>query len=504
MERRKALAVAFSCAACWLALGLCGSIFSARSPAGKVSLPMSLAGTTRKFSPAQLAEDFQITRRALEQGHIGIYRYTSKAVMDGVFDRMAMSLDKPMDALEFYRLMAATVAAIKCGHTGVELPTNIREEIHTQTPLLPVRVRILDKKVFVFRDFSSPNGDLAGGEIRSVNGVQASQIVETMLAATPGDGDAQTSRPLHIGGWRFAEHLVTLLGLTSPYDLAIFDRRMNSEKTVTVNGVALPKLREAWRARYPQDQPSARGADLAYHDGGRIAVMTIRNFEGFADAGRQQRLEAFLGEAFQEFQAKRTPTLIIDLRNNGGGYDHLGALLLAYLVDKPFKHYEDIVMNNRTFDFLTYAVGNATIQESFLEKKADGRYHLTGHPTWGTRQPVKPTFTGKVFVVINGRSFSTTSEFIAQAHFHRRATFIGEEAGGNYYGNTAGFMPVIELPNTRLRVEVPLVAYRLAVSGYPHKTRGLLPNHTVAYTIEELLSGLDKEMELALSLARNP
>src|SRR5215210_7293731 len=84
----------------------------------------------------------------------------------------------------------------------------------------------------------------------------------------------------------------------------------------------------------------------------------------------------------------------------------------------------------------------------------------------------KPTFTGKVFILINGGSFSTTSEFLSQAHFHKRATFIGEESAGGYYGNSSGFMPVVTLPNTKLAVRVPLMTYYMAVSGYKAASHG--------------------------------
>ena len=50
-----------------------------------------------KFSPQQLAEDFQVARRSLEEGHSGIYRYTSKAELDRIFDAAAGSLTRPME-----------------------------------------------------------------------------------------------------------------------------------------------------------------------------------------------------------------------------------------------------------------------------------------------------------------------------------------------------------------------------------------------------------------------
>src|SRR2546421_9622452 len=92
------------------------------------------------IEPAQLAEDFRILRQALEEGHSGIYRYTAKADLDRLFDQAAKALDRPMTCVEFYRVVAPVVAAIKCGHTGVGLPEAIRTSAKSKTPILPLQV----------------------------------------------------------------------------------------------------------------------------------------------------------------------------------------------------------------------------------------------------------------------------------------------------------------------------------------------------------------------------
>jgi hypothetical protein len=51
-------------------------------------------------------------------------------------------------------------------------------------------------------------------------------------------------------------------------------------------------------------------------------------------------------------------------------------------------------------------------------------------------------------------------------------------------------------------VYVPLVSYHLAVGGCKQATHGIVPDHPVRYRIEDLLKGTDKELDLALELAR--
>jgi hypothetical protein len=103
---------------------------------------------------------------------------------------------------------------------------------------------------------------------------------------------------------------------------------------------------------------------------------------------------------------------------------------------------------------------------------------------------------------MNGDCASTTAEFPSLAHFHRRATFIGEESGGAYRGNTSGAVPAVTLPSTKLTLYVPLVSYYLAVGYSSDPRRGVSPDYPAHYTIDELLKGSDKELALALALAR--
>ncbi len=53
-------------------------------------------------------------------------------------------------------------------------------------------------------------------------------------------------------------------------------------------------------------------------------------------------------------------------------------------------------------------------------------------------------------------------------------------------------MPALTLPNTKLIVYVPLVTYHMAVSGYQAAAQGVVPDHPIRYTIEEVLEGTDK------------
>jgi hypothetical protein len=436
--------------------------------------------------PDKLREDFRILRGALEEGHPGIYRYTPKAELDQRFDQAEKALDRPMNVYEFYRIVAPVVAAVKCGHTGAR----VSPDLDKGKPRLPLVVRVLDDKIDVLRDLSGSDATLAGQEIRAVNGVAADKIGQTMLAATSGDGDVQTARLRRISGSNFATNLIDLLGLESPYTVTLQDAKKGREHTVKLEGIDAAKLQE------PRPKESAT---LTFLDDGKIANLKINRFGGTAN---KKDLKAFFRDSFTEIDKKKSGVLILDLRDNGGGADELGKLLLSFLIDEPFQYYDDLVLNKLDFSFQKYTSQKRALPADMMQRQPNGKYRLVKHPNWGTQQPSKPTFRGKVYILINGNSFSTTSEFLSHAHARKRATFIGEESGGGYYGNTSGPGALLTLPNTKLQAYVPLMTYYMAVRDYKAASHGVVPDYPVKYTIEELCEAKDKELALALELAR--
>jgi hypothetical protein len=361
-------------------------------------------------------------------------------------------------------------------------------------------VKVLGSKAYIFRDYAK-GGALAGMEIQSINGVPAAHIISTMLAAESQDGDVQTSRQRNIGGY-FALNLITLLGFRAPYEVVLADTGSNRTEKVQVAGLKREELIKMSKTLFPQDQPRKDFAGLKFLDNGQIAYLTYSSFGTNTGEG-----QAFMKRSFEAIQSNGSRALILDLRGNGGGEDELGKLLFSYLVDKPFKYYDDLIVNKMSFSFFpkyTDDHNDFAIPEGAGQLRADGRFHALDHPNLGLQHPNKPTFAGAVYILIDGGCFSTTSEFLTAVHSHHRATFIGEESAGGYYGNTSGAVVRITLPNTKLGLYLPLVSYYMSVEGnHEHEAaRGVIPDFPVKPTIADLVAGVDKDFQQALQLAR--
>jgi hypothetical protein len=86
-------------------------------------------------------------------------------------------------------------------------------------------------------------------------------------------------------------------------------------------------------------------------------------------------------------------------------------------------------------------------------------------------------------------------------HHLKRATFIGEETGGGYYGNNSGLQTIVTLPNSKARLRLPMYEYWNAVPGYDGRRRGTLPDYLVETKASNLLRSVDEQLELVLKLA---
>lgn len=464
---------------------------------------------TPAFDPAktytvkQLKEDFTILRDALEKGHGGMYRYTPKKEMDKMLDVIYKNLTKPKTELEFFMALKLLIAKVNDGHTSISLSSPYMAHMEKLPVVFPINLRFVDGKVYLFRNYSEKPDFEMGGELVSINGNPISEIVKALLPLIPSDAHVETSKFYMLQSTvYFGMYYVFLYGETSSYSIEYRPPGETGIKSIKVKGIKVGDITRIFNERYPNADKQRPPISLEYKDG--IPVLTIRTFEEDAYPGANISYPEFLAKTFKEFDEKKVKHLVIDLRRNGGGSDEFGKILAAYLLDKPFMYYKALEIKNNTFDFLKYTdtpPAQRTLPEGRYKRNARGWCDVLGHPNLGEQKNLQPTFKGKVFILIDGRSFSATGETTSVIHFHKKAVFVGEECGSGYYGNTSGFKVRLTLPNTNLRVVVPLVRYTMAVSGYA-ADRGIIPEYPVSPTIQDLLDEKDVQLEYVLDLIK--
>ena len=105
-------------------------------------------------------------------------------------------------------------------------------------------------------------------------------------------------------------------------------------------------------------------------------------------------------------------------------------------------------------------------------------------------------------MLIDGGTFSTASDAAAHIRHLTSATFIGEETGGTYEGNTSGMNAELTLPHSRFRVRIGLYGYYSRVAPPRAPGRGVLPDHPAPRRVADVIAGRDAPLERAVTLAR--
>ena len=483
-----------------LAFGVYGAGVPARAVAQTNSATQA---EPQLLSVANAQADFDLMRRALEEAHSGLYRYSPKSEMDRMFAANRSRLNRPMTRTEFVPVVAETLAQIRCGHTGMTLDEDTQKQI-AAARLFPLRLRLEGQRVLVQSNDTPDDQTIKpGAEILEINDKKVSAIVNQLMPGLTGDGDVETGRKAKLQGG-FERLYWINIDKTSSFTVKAKDSA-GKIFTSKLNGVL-----EADRSKNQNPVNADLKASLARLDWttGNLTVRFLKDpdvaeirIRGFGGNDYPKWME----DTFKMLSEKGTKSLIIDLRGNGGGADMYGAMLVSYLTDKPFRYFDhiDVITINPSFkEYSDWRGDEAKLLERMTRNPSGGfLVNEKGHPGVVEQPPSKYPFMGKVFVLIDGGTFSTAADFCAVTHHLKRATFIGEETAGGYYGNNSGMQTILTLPNSKLRIRIPMFQYWNAVPGYDGKRRGTKPDHVVETKIANLLRGVDEQLDLAVKLA---
>lgn len=456
------------------------------------------------YSSQELKQDFDIFRAALEEAHPGLYRYKTKIFMDSLFTVSKASLTTQMSDREFTIFLFKVASQIGDGHLKV-VPPKIRLDSLDEGPTaIPFQVHYIQNKLFVKRNFSTlPDKEFLGAEIISINGHLISDFLKEFLLIFPSDGTNQTHKYRSVSAMRwFTRYIYILYGYSESYDVKYHPLNESTTRVATLPGLLFDKMMEIRKERYPFLANEAP-AEFTISANEKYGYLRISSFDKsqFKKAGI--KYSKFLSVSFKALEKNKISHLILDLRHNGGGTDEYGKELFSYFIDKDFEYYESVRMKKEKYDFFKYTTRpNASAPKGMLKVNSEGSFDNVKHPNYGKQTHISPTFKGNIYVLINGGCFSTTCEFLSVLHYNTKAIFIGEESGGGYYGNCSGPTPDLILPNSKVRLELPLMNYSMAVRDYLPRDRGLIPNYVIMPTILDIINNDDVELSFAKNLIK--
>ncbi len=474
-----------------------------------LNLISSNAYPQSQISNIEFLQDCDILKQSLQSLHPGLYRYLTEEKFEEKYKELT-DLSGDISLSEAFLRLSEFIAAIKCGHTVLN-PYNqndlIQREVIGGNNKLPFTFDILRNLIVVTSD-GSGSGIARGSIVVSINGVDSREILERLRTYADGDGsnDGQRLSAIKLTGNGMFEFSDIYLPLCYPpvngkYDVVIkTPGKGGQNRTVTLNAMS--------RDERKQKIDLAKGTTTIHdHDawsyssfGKNSSVMTIPSFVTY---DKDFDWEKFLSDSFDDMAEKKISNLIIDIRGNSGGTTRVAYEIISRIAKKPvrvmserFVCYETVPDNLRRY--LTTWDNSFFDRRGTIEKFNDRLYRLVSEDeNKFIIEPKQNVFTGKVYLLVDESNSSATFFLAKLMKENGLATLAGRQTGGNQKGITGGNLFFLELPNSGIEIDIPLIA-TIAPDGTPDS--GIIPDIMIEQDIENFTYGIDTELEYLKSL----
>jgi carboxyl-terminal processing protease len=334
----------------------------------------------------------------------GLFRFWSEVKYNFAFPEKLAALD--WDALclgfiprvrsarstaEYYHVLQELCARLQDGHTNIIMPN---EYWRTWVGRPGLQLRLVEGRVMVNRVWDPDLGKqgLAGGmEIVKINGIATRSYAEKYVLPR-----LSSSTPQYLDILAYERSL--LMGpFSEPLQLTL---ETEDGRTVerTARRLSLPVLTKLVTDPYPKPFEFRMLT-------GNIAYIALNSFQD------DETADEFFSH-FAEFAAAET--MIIDLRQNGGGNTDIGYRIMAALAAEPF---------------LGSSWSTPDYKPAFRSWGRPDRAYIAA----AERQPIDPDhhFTGPVIVLASARTFSAAEDFLVAFDQSGRGIIMGEPSGGS-------------------------------------------------------------------------
>lgn len=461
-----------------------------------------------KIAAEQLRQDYKILQEVLEKLHPSLYWYTSKDSMDACFHQYYEAITDSMTLQEFgFKVLAPVTAQIRCGHTSFNFPKAYNRYIRKQKePSFPLLMKIWPDTMVVLANLNHQDSILKRGTvITEVNQLTEKELTDSLFKFMPADGYAQNVNYIRLSA-AFPYYHKHIFGLSDQYHIRYLDTIKNmKELTIPAynpakansikkdsTGASPPGLKKKKKEALWETMRNFRIDSTQTY-----AVMNIHSFGGGT------ALPSFYRRSFRKLRKNKVRHLVIDVRSNGGGKVNNYTSLARYIKNQPFKVADTVVVNYNKLGsykkYINHGWANDIVLRFIARKKEDGRYHFRYWERHEFKPRKKNFYDGKVYLLINGPTFSAATLFAHTVKGQSNVALIGEEAGGGWHGNNGILIPDIVLPHSKMRVRLPLFRI-IQYQHIPKDGRGVMPDIYVPPSVHNVKQGIDGKMQKAMEL----
>lgn len=454
----------------------------------------------KKFDSEKLLEDFDFAVQELRLQHQGFYNYEEQKIVDNKISKLRDEISESKTKLEFYQLTRRLLALMNEGHGSVELPKWTTRKIGLSKSFFPLTVRFINRELILEQNYGEKNETLSRGvKLLSINGKTINEIMDFLIPLIPTDGFNETSIYEWIRGKQLSMLYSLVYGKSSFYEVEVVGPNDKESKFIKIPAIRYTQFKPKNKKNKTKDFNYFSFTYKKINDS--IAYLSVPSFG--IDSWDYPKLYE---KVFKKISEANIKHLILDIQSNTGGTEGNENLLFHYLSKDRIRKYRKVTMLQKPYlknkNDKDYIFDNWKLKDRIAERGAFTCYsdYLSD---LGYSMPNKNyVYKNNLYVLISGLTFSGGAEFASMIKMTERGIFIGEETGGAYEGNVSGYTNTIKLPNTKIKINIPIVHFQIDVQPQI-RGRGIIPDYEVPETWEDYLNGRNSKLEFVKKLIMN-
>lgn len=457
------------------------------------SVEKKMRHTQTKLTVQQQLKDIDYVEKNLHKMHPDLYWYIDQEELNNKFNTLKKNTVIARTPNEFHLQLSPVLAAVKQGHMQLlPLPTNLlpkkqqtKEFKKSKGPLSQLEFLWSKDTLYLSENKTHDSLLIKGAIVKSINGITPQDLYRKYRPTFTSDGYNTTFIDKRFS-MTIARYYALELGIQDTLKLQLVCddstyvhkvvRKYNNGSLASIkdslsmgskeiNKKQQQELHREERERKrlfgytSETKQFSKSLNFPVATDSTLAVLKIRDFtKGIP--------HEVYKDIFEQIEQKKVQHLVLDLRGNLGGRIQEMVELTTYLSqEESFTPLQNTkitsafrlpfyVAKGKSVIHYTLLSPFYLIQSIFLwtrtykDDQGNSYYRMKGSTP---QVPNAKAYTGPLYVLIDGATFSASSLLTAQLKMRSQVVFVGEETGGAFNGTVAGRLPVLTLPESQLK-----------------------------------------------------
>lgn len=456
------------------------------------------------ISSQALQEDAELLWNALNELHPALYRYNDTTVLEEKYQQLVADFSEDKTPQETFLLLSEFMTAIKCGHTGIN-PFNqenkIIDTLYSQKNLLPFTFKIIENQWVVYKSVSDKlkKGDV----IMSINGNSSDSIFQNIIKYIKTDGERQVKKLKDVeltmtSKYEYFDYYFPLLyELENEIKIEVKKNGKETTEKMTIELLTKEERKEEFEKYFPL--LTQNYDDLwKFKMNTNYAYLELGTFQTDKLSYDWKR---YLNDVFYQINRQKIPHLVIDVRGNEGGNKEVTDFLMAKIANKDWKPVfkKSYIAYNEVNESLKVHLTTSN-KKNYKSSKWTKRWNENYRVLKGTPDEPKvissklTAYKGKIYLLIDKKVRADAFELAENCKKNNFATLIGTTTGGTKKGFTAERFFILNLPNSNIQIDIPLVG---KYPMYKLEDEGIEPDFEEKETLESFIARKDKAFDKA-------